>query len=123
MRVSSQNLTVPSGRLQGWCGTVALFMAALCLAPVTSALAQSSDVRTRSIFDEFRLGLMAHDIEPRHNESGVDMNVELLFRRPAFAYHNRWADILFRPRFHIGTSLNMNGNANQFYAGLTWDIP
>jgi lipid A 3-O-deacylase len=101
----------------------AIVIPALCGAPVTSVSAQSSDFRPLSIFDEFRLGLMAHDIEPHGDEGGVDFNVELLFTRPAVVYHSRLADIVFRPRFHIGTSISASGDTNQFYAGLTWDIP
>src|SRR5262245_41556796 len=123
MGASSLLLTAPSSRLQRCCGAVAIGMAALCSLPVASAIAQSSDARIRSAFDEFRLGMLAHDIEPGGNESGVDINVELLSRRPAFAYRGPWADVLFRPRFHIGTSLSMNGNTSQYYAGLTWDVP
>jgi hypothetical protein len=89
----------------------------------TSAYAQSSDIWSRSILDELRLGVMAHDIEPNGDEHGVDFNVELLFKRPTVVYRSSLADILLRPRFHIGSSINLSGDTNQVYAGLTWDVP
>jgi lipid A 3-O-deacylase len=101
--------------------TVALV--ALCGVCVTSAHAQSSNIWTRSILDEVRLGVLAHDIEPTPNEDGIDFNVELLFKRPAAVYRSSLANILLRPRFHIGGSVNSSGDTNQLYAGLTWDIP
>ena len=94
---------------------------ALCFGSATAS-AQSLD-RLHTLFDEFRLGMMAHDIEPNGNEGSVDMNVELLFRGPAVRYNNRLADIFWRPRFHIGASINAGGDTNQLYAGLTWNVP
>lgn len=98
-------------------------LVALCCISVTSAYAQSADIWTRSILDEVRLGVLAHDIEPNPNESGVDFNIELLFKRPAATYSSFLANILLRPRFHVGASINLDGDTNQVYAGLTWDIP
>jgi lipid A 3-O-deacylase len=103
------------------CGAVVAILA-LC-APVTDALAQSPDIWPRSILDEVRLGVLVHDIEPNPNESGVDFNIELLFKRPAGTYRSSLANILLRPRFHVGTSINLDGDTNQLYAGLTWDMP
>jgi hypothetical protein len=96
---------------------------ALSCAPVSSAHAQPSDIWTRSILDEVRLGVLAHDIEPNPNESGVDFNIELLFKRPTATYRSSLANILLRPRFHVGTSINLDGDTSQLYAGLTWDMP
>ena len=109
------------GRLTGW--SVAIVIQALCCAPLTGAHAQSADIWTRSILDEVRLGVLAHDIEPNPNESGVDFNMELLFKRPAVTYQSLLANIVLRPRFHVGASINLDGDTNQVYAGLTWDIP
>ena len=67
--------------------------------------------------------MLAHDIEPSANESGVDFNIELLFKRPAATYRSSLANILLRPRFHVGTSINLDGDTSQLYAGLTWDMP
>src|SRR5262245_31417070 len=89
----------------------------LCL-PLAGAEAQSRDIWPRSILDEVRLGVLAHDIEPNPNESGVDFNIELLFKRPAGSYRSSLANILLRPRFHVGSSINLDGDTNQVYAGL-----
>ena len=109
-------------RLQIVCSAVAVGLA-LCCTPLTSAYAQSADIWTRSILDEVRLGVMAHDVEPNGNEDGVDFNIELLFKRPTTVYRSSLANILLRPRFHIGSSINFSGDTNQLYAGLTWDMP
>jgi lipid A 3-O-deacylase len=105
-----------------WGRLAAVVIVALCCGPVTGAHAQA-DIWTRSILDEVRLGALAHDIEPNANEGGVDFNAELLFKRPAATYRSSLANILLRPRFHVGTSINLDGDTNQLYAGLTWDMP
>jgi lipid A 3-O-deacylase len=103
--------------------SAAVALVALCCISVTGAYAQSSNTWTRSILDEVRLGVLAHDIEPNPNESGVDFDIELLFKRPAATFRSSLANILLRPRFHVGASINFDGDTNQVYAGLTWDIP
>lgn len=72
--------------------------------------------------DEVRAGIIAHSIESGHSESGIDINIEALFRRPAVAYSNPFVDVLLRPRAHVGTSINVIGDTSQIYAGLTWDF-
>jgi len=74
------------------------------------------------LLDEMRFGVMAHSIEPGHSEGGADVNLELLFRRPAVTFGNSVADFVFRPRVHVGTSINMIGDTSQVYAGFTWDL-
>ena len=70
------------------------------------------------------LGLLGHHVEPAGSEKGgQDVNVEILFGRPAIAYASHIADVALRPRLHLGSSINVNGNTNQLYAGFTWDIP
>ena len=103
--------------------SAAVALVALCCIPVTGAYAQPADIWTRSILDEVRLGVLAHDIEPNPNESGVDFNIELLFKRPTAVYRSSLANILLRPRIHVGASINLDGDTSQLYAGLTWDIP
>jgi hypothetical protein len=122
MRALAYLRSVPGLRLRSACGGAAIAMLAFC-APVTGAYAQSADIWTRSILDEVRLGVLAHDIEPNGDESGVDFNIELLFKRPAATYRSSLANILLRPRFHVGSSINLDGDTSQLYAGLTWDIP
>jgi hypothetical protein len=110
-------------RMRLACSGAVFAILTLCCVFVPGAHAQSADVWTRSILDEVRLGVLAHDIEPNANESGVDFNIELLFKRPTTVYRSPLANILLRPRFHVGTSINLDGDTNQLYAGLTWDIP
>lgn len=110
-------------RLRVACAVAAGAVALCCVPLAGAAHAQPYDIWTRSILDEVRLGVLAHDIEPDHNESGVDFNIELLFKRPAAVYRSPLVNILLRPRFHVGSSINLDGDTSQVYAGLTWDIP
>src|SRR5207302_4984101 len=92
------------------------------------AAAQSPDeIWPTSILDEVRIGAFAHNIESNasraDSENGVDVNLEVLFAPPAFAFGNPIVDTLLRPRLHIGSSINVDGYTNQGYAGLTWNIP
>ena len=103
-----------------WFATVAGLMLVL----TSSASAQSREANPkRSIFDELRFGLIVHHVEPAGTEKGLDLNVEVLFTRPAIAYGNAFADIVLRPRLHVGTSINLEGDTSQVYAGFTWDMP
>jgi lipid A 3-O-deacylase len=99
-------------------------VAGLMLVLTSSASAQSREaIPKRSMFDELRIGLMAHHVEPAGTEKGLDLNFEVLFARPAIAYGNAFADIVLRPRLHVGTSINLAGDTSQVYAGFTWDMP
>ncbi len=99
------------------------FLAALIVAGGAPAQAQDES-RPRSFISELRLGVLGHHVEPAGSEKGgQDVNVEILFGRPAIAYGNSFADIAFRPRLHVGASINVNGDTSQVYSGLTWDIP
>jgi len=100
------------------------FLAALLIAAGGSAEAQDESSSQRSLINEFRIGLLAHHVEPAGTEKGgQDVSVEMLFRRHAFSYGSRLADIVLRPRVHVGASINVNGDTSQLYSGLTWDIP
>lgn len=99
-----------------------LAVVAMAAAPlVACTLAPPARAQT-PLFDELRLGIMAHTIEPHHAEGGADVNIELLFRRPAVSYGNAFADFVLRPRVHVGASINTIGDTSQIYAGLTWDF-
>jgi lipid A 3-O-deacylase len=90
----------------------------------SSAFAQTPvEFQPGSIFDELRIGFLAHQIEPAASNRGLDLNVELLFARPAFVYGNATADMVLRPRLHVGASINLDHDTNQVYAGFTWDVP
>ncbi len=96
----------------------------LALAGPGSALAQSPDGwRSRSIVDEIRLGLFGHHIEPAGTEKGgLDVNVEVLFSKPASAYDRGSLHAFLMPRIHIGSQINVDGDTSQLYAGFTWDF-
>lgn len=69
------------------------------------------------ILSEVRVGALAHDEGPfsRHEESGIDGNLELLFVSP---------DLLapiWSPRPHFGLTGNSDGNTHEAYLGLTWE--
>ncbi|MGO4705116.1 acyloxyacyl hydrolase [Microvirga sp. 2MCAF38] len=70
-----------------------------------------------SFLSEVRLGVTAHD--PGGQESGsANLSGEILSGRPFIA-----ADPILNmliPRFHVGGSLNFNGQTSFGYAGLTW---
>ena len=89
---------------------------------VAAALCFGAPARAQALLDEVRLGVMAHSIEPDHSEGGADINVEILFRRIPISYGNAFADFFFRPRLHVGASLNTIGDTSQVYAGFTWDL-
>ena len=59
------------------------------------------------------VGILAHDQGPMsdHHEHGVDLNLELLFTP---------VNLFGTPRPHLGASLNLAGDTNVAYAGLTF---
>ena len=99
--------------------------AAACLAgaPMASAQPLQDDGAPSPPIDEVRLGVLAHSIDSSNAEDGADLNLELLFRRPAGSYGNALLDLALRPRVHLGASVNTAGDTSQVYAGLTWDAP
>jgi hypothetical protein len=100
-----------------------VFLATLIAASGASAQPRD-EPQPRGIFDEIRIGVLGHHVEPGGTEKGTtDLNFELLFSRPAIAYGSSIADIALRPRLHIGASINIDGYTSQGYAGFTWDIP
>jgi lipid A 3-O-deacylase len=90
-------------------------------APVASAQEPAYGERSSSFIDELRFGVMAHSVDPNNAEDGVDINLEMLFRRPTYTYNNAVLDVILRPRIHLGASINTVGETSQAYAGLTWD--
>lgn len=70
-----------------------------------------------TFISEIRLGGSAQD--PASPESGsANLTGEILSARP-FTSADPIAN-LFIPRFHVGGSLNFNGDTSFAYAGLTW---
>jgi lipid A 3-O-deacylase len=69
------------------------------------------------LVSEVRLGTTAQD--PNSPESGsANLTGEILLV-PPLATGDSVIDLLI-PRFHVGASLNLNGNTSFGYAGLTW---
>jgi lipid A 3-O-deacylase len=81
--------------------------------------ADASGTESKGIIDEFKGGVLAHDITlgGKAVESGADINGEILFTSPDFL------DFMGAPRPHFGLSINTDGNTDQAYFGLTWGLP
>jgi lipid A 3-O-deacylase len=90
-------------------------------APAASAQGPTYNEGPTPLIDEVRLGLLAHSIDPNNAEDGVDVNLEMLFRRPTYSFNNALLDVVLRPRIHLGTSISTSGETSQLYAGFTWD--
>jgi lipid A 3-O-deacylase len=72
------------------------------------------------VVSEVKLGLLAHDVHifsSSRKEEGVDVNGEILFNLPSYEFLG-W---IGSPRFHLGGSVNSEGETDQGYFGLTWD--
>jgi hypothetical protein len=105
------------------CATVAAALLGW-VAAISGASAQTpaSDDRRFPSIDEVRFGAMMHNAEPGNDEDGVDLNLEVLFRRAAIQYSDAFLNVVLRPRVHLGASINLAGETSQLYAGLTWDV-
>ena len=102
---------------------IALAAAAwLGCAPTASAQSAPGSGAPSPLVDEVRAGVLAHSIEGSNSEQGVDLNLEVLFRRPGGRYDNPVLDFALRPRVHVGASVNTAGDTSQLYAGLSWDV-
>jgi lipid A 3-O-deacylase len=91
----------------------------LVVALAISAFAAPTIAQAQTqIVDEFKFGVLAHDIGlfDHDVESGADVNFEMLFTPPDCL------SIIGSPRPHLGGSLNTAGNTNSGYFGLTWGI-
>ena len=74
----------------------------------------------QNVVSEVKLGVLAHDVHifsSSRKEDGADFNGEILFNLPS----NRLFSLIGSPRFHLGGSINSEGDTNQGYFGLTWD--
>lgn len=105
-----------------FCAGAFVAAASLCTG---SALASEyiPGILTPSFVDEIRIGVHHHDLHIAgvQDEHGVDINAEILFRRPNIYYENPLLLFLFNPRFHIGGHLNTSGDTSQAYVGATYD--
>jgi lipid A 3-O-deacylase len=92
-------------------------LSALALA-ASMLLAGASQAGDGAI-SEIRLGVLAHDqgVFVATKEEGLDLNAEIYFRDWA------WFDGGWEARPSIGLSVNMQGDTNQAYAGVTLGGP
>jgi lipid A 3-O-deacylase len=88
------------------------------IAASLSAVGPTLAAAQTQIVDEFKFGVLAHDVGlfDHHVETGADVNFEMLFTPPEFF------SFIGSPRPHLGGSLNTAGNTNAGYFGLTWGI-
>src|SRR5438552_954296 len=83
-----RKLAASARALRSFCGALLIMLA---FTNTDCASAQSTDdLQLPSLFSEFRLGYLEHDVrrQVHANEKGQDVNLELLFSRPAIAYTN-----------------------------------
>ncbi|MGJ0486788.1 MAG: acyloxyacyl hydrolase [Methylomicrobium sp.] len=88
-------------------GFITLFCSGLCSAE-------------QHVVSEVKFGLLAYDVHifsSSRKEEGVDVNGEILFNLPSYEFLG-W---IGNPRFHLGGSVNSEGDTDQGYFGLTWD--
>lgn len=82
------------------------------------ALADDAD-NTEPFISEIRGGLLAHDVSGlwsgSHEESGVDINLELLFRQVG----PQVMDGIIRPA--VGASINNVGDTSHYYVDVLWE--
>lgn len=106
------------------------FIAIILLAAGVSGrphLAKAGDLNDAAspipVFDEFRFGVLAADLDPGGaTDDTVAINAELLTPHVGGPYQGSILESFLHPRLHIGTTVNTDDNGvNQLYAGLTWD--
>jgi lipid A 3-O-deacylase len=88
----------------------------LLAAAVLTATGAAAEEPRDGIVSEVKVGLFQHDIAflPASDEDGQAVNAEILFRSPGFL------DAIRSPRPHLGTTIALDGQTDQVYAGLTW---
>ncbi|HWT31912.1 MAG TPA: hypothetical protein VN240_12925, partial [Propylenella sp.] len=106
-----------------------LAAAIACAAPATAAelIAGPARIATPTenydsggFFSELRLGALASvDGRKRVREDGVFLDGQLLLNPLLPPLYNFVADVLLRPRPHVGATISTAGETNQIYAGLT----
>ena len=80
--------------------------------------AARTDRQVGQFLSEIRIGALVHDrgLFSRHEETGIDANIEFLFASPQFL------KIIWAPRPHIGVSTNTEGNTSQLYFGISYEF-
>ena len=98
----------PNGFPQISIGLLALTCSGICYAD-------------QNVISEVKFGILAHDVHifsSSRKEDGADINGEILFNMPA----NQFFSLIGSPRFHLGGSVNSQGDTDLGYFGLTWDF-
>ena len=86
-----------------------------CFVICLTALMASGQALAQPTIDEWRVGLMAHDVED-NDEKGADLNAELILNLDIES------ESLLIPRPVVGVSLNSDGDTSQIYGGGAWNI-
>jgi lipid A 3-O-deacylase len=73
--------------------------------------------------DEVRFGALYHQLSGTKGEGGTDINMEILTGKIGKPSGDYLTDYFLRPRLHLGTEINTNGDTSQLYWGFTWDMP
>jgi lipid A 3-O-deacylase len=91
------------------------------LATMPAAATESQSGRNASAWlYEVCIGVLAHDVDSlwsgSREESGVDLNAELVFQRPSFPMLSGTV----RP--NLGLSINNRGDTSKVYCGALWEL-
>jgi hypothetical protein len=98
-----------------------LRIAPACVAAAV-ALAGNAQAGSTQIFDELRFGASASIQGGRSHEDGLFPEASLFFDPFGARDAKDWTEQLARPRFNIGTSVGVNGEATQVFSGLDWKV-
>lgn len=105
---------------------ITFFGGVLLLFSLQSVLAnriEESDLKenenNRGLLREIRAGILAHDVDylwsNMHVESGIDVNLEVLFLRPSLSL---LGGTIFP---NLGITVNDRGNTSKIYGGFLWE--
>jgi hypothetical protein len=99
--------------------------AAIVSAPEDVVVTATEDYDRGGFFSEVRLGaaFWALDGRERIHEDGVFIQGQVFLNPVLKPFDNFFADVLLRPRPHLGTSISTAGETNQVFAGVTWTLP
>ncbi len=94
-------------------------------APQDPVVTATEDYDRGGFFSEVRLGaaFWALDGRERIHEDGVFIQGQVFLDPVLRPFDNFLADVLLRPRPHLGTSISTAGETNQVFAGVTWTLP
>ncbi len=100
----------------------ALFAFASLLASTPSLAADGGSAAHVPAIEEFRLGILAGDLDPGGRSDGrITINAEVLSPQLGGSDPASGFSRLLHPRFHLGASVSTDDDGvNQAYAGLTW---